>query len=82
MSMKLIVGNLSPEATEHRLREMFAVHGRVTEVDVIVDRLTGHPRGLAFVSMESNSAAVAAIQAMNGRFVGGRALMVTEARAS
>jgi len=81
MSTKLLVGNLSPKTTENLLRDMFAVHGRVTEVDMIVDNVSGRSRGIAFVTMDSNSGAKAAAQALNGKTFDGRALMVNEARA-
>jgi RNA recognition motif-containing protein len=52
----------------------------VAEVKIVMDRDTGRPRGFAFVEMTSQADAQAAIQAMNGREVGGRALTVNEAR--
>ena len=81
MSTKLFVGNLSPNTNESLLRDLFAIHGKVTGVDLIVDRLSGHSRGIAFVTMDSKSAADAAVLALNGKSVGGRALSVNEARA-
>lgn len=80
MSTKLFVGNLSFNTTENQLQDLFAAHGTVTEVDLIMDKFTGRPRGFAFVTMESKEAAEAAIQAVNGREVDGRALTVNEAR--
>lgn len=80
MSTKLYVGNLSYDTTETQLREMFAAHGPVTAVDLIMDKVSGRPRGFAFVTMESQEAADAAIQALNGRSVEGRALTVNVAR--
>jgi len=66
---------------ESQIRTLFQEGGReVTEVKVVMDRETGRPRGFAFVEMTSQADAQAAIAAMNGREVGGRALTVNEAR--
>ena len=80
MSTKLFVGNLSFNTTENQLQDLFAAHGAVTEVDVIMDKFSGRPRGFGFVTMESKEAAEAAIQALNGKQVDGRAMTVNEAR--
>lgn len=80
MSAKLYVGNLSYDTTENSLRELFATHGSVVGVDVIMDKSTGRPRGFAFVTMETPEAATAAIQALSGKSVDGRDLTVNEAR--
>lgn len=80
MSTKLFVGNLSFNTTENQLQDMFAAHGNVIEVDLIMDKFTGRPRGFAFVTMESKEAADAAAQALNGKSIDGRALTVNEAR--
>ena len=80
MSTKLFVGNLSFNATENQLQDMFAAHGNVIEVDLIMDKFSGRPRGFAFVSMETKEGADAAVQALNGKDLDGRALTVNEAR--
>src|SRR3982751_2481293 len=80
MSTKLFVGNLSFNATENQLQDLFAAHGTVNEVDVIMDKFSGRPRGFAFVTMETKEAADAAVQALNGKEIDGRALTVNEAR--
>jgi cold-inducible RNA-binding protein len=80
MSTKLFVGNLSFNTTENQLQDLFSAHGSVTEVDLIMDKFTGRPRGFAFVTMESKEAAEAAIKAVHGQNVDGRALTVNEAR--
>src|SRR5438874_13341319 len=80
MSTKLFVGNLSFNTTENQLQDMFAAHGNVIEVDLIMDKFTGRPRGFRFVTMESKEAADAAVQALNGKEIDGRALTVNEAR--
>ena len=80
MSTKLFVGNLSFNTTENQLQDLFAAHGNVIEVDLIMDKFTGRPRGFAFVTMETKEAADAATQALNGKPVDGRPLTVNEAR--
>jgi cold-inducible RNA-binding protein len=80
MSTKLFVGNLSYNTTDAQLKDLFAVHGTVTEVDLIMDKFSGRSRGFAFVTMETKEAADAAIAALQGKDVDGRALTVNEAR--
>ena len=78
MGKKLYVGNIPFSATEDELRDLFEAHGSVESVNVITDRETGRPRGFAFIEMDESSAD-AAIQALNGTDMGGRALRVNEA---
>ncbi|HTX53319.1 MAG TPA: RNA-binding protein [Candidatus Baltobacteraceae bacterium] len=81
MGTRLYVGNLPFEVDAAQLRTLFEEGGRgVADVKVITDRDTGRPRGFAFVEMANQADAQAAIAAMNGREVGGRALTVNEAR--
>ena len=80
MNTKLFVGNLSYKTTENQLQDLFAPHGNVIEVDMIMDKFSGRPRGFAFVTMETKEAAEAAVQALNGKNVEGRAMTVNEAR--
>ncbi len=80
MSTKLFVGNLSYDTTEHDLQDAFGAHGTVVEVNIVQDHQTGRPRGFGFVTMEDPNAAQAAITALNGTQLGGRALTVNEAR--
>ena len=81
MGTRLYVGNLPFDVDELQIRTLFQEGGReVAEVKVVMDRETGRPRGFAFVEMTSQADAQAAIAAMNGREVGGRALTVNEAR--
>ena len=75
---KIYVGNLPFSADESQVRALFAQHGTVESVNVIMDRETGRPRGFAFVEM-SNADASRAIQSLNGYSMGGRALRVNEA---
>ena len=80
MSTKLFVGNLSFNATQEQLQDLFGAHGTVLEVDLIRDKFSGRPRGFGFVTMESKEGAEAAIKALNGKDIDGRALTVNEAR--
>jgi RNA recognition motif-containing protein len=78
--MKLYVGNLSFDTIENELQDLFEQYGQVTEVALVTDRSTGRSRGFAFVTMGSAAEGQAAISALEGKEVGGRALTVNEAR--
>jgi RNA recognition motif-containing protein len=80
MNTKLYVGNLSFNTTENDLQDAFAAFGEVSEVNLMVDRMTGRSRGFAFVTMGNPDAAKAAIAGMHGRQLDGRPLTVNEAR--
>ncbi len=80
MATKLYVGNLTYGMTDTDLQNLFAAHGTVRSAQVIMDRDTGRSKGFAFVEMESADQAQAAIKAMNGQDINGRALTVNEAR--
>ena len=77
---KLYVGNLPFSATENDLESIFAQYGKLDSLTIVRDRESGQPRGFAFVEYGDDAAAEAAIAATNGMQVGGRALMVNEAR--
>ena len=77
---KLFVGNLSFNTTENDLRDAFAEHGTVEEVKLMTDRDTGRPRGFGFVTMSTAEEAQAAINALNGKQLDGRALTVNVAK--
>ena len=79
--MKLYVGNLSFESTENDLQDLFEQHGQVSEVRLMMDRMTGKSRGFAFVTMNDKAQADAAMAALNGKEFAGRTLTVNEARA-
>ena len=79
MSTKLYVGNLAFQTTSEELQELFAQAGTVESASVVEDRMTGRSRGFAFVEMSTPEEAAAAIEQMNGKEVGGRALKVNEA---
>jgi RNA recognition motif-containing protein len=80
MINKLFVGNLSFETTENDLQDAFAAHGTVTETNLMMDRVSGRPRGFGFVTMSSPEEAQKAIAALNGSQLGGRALTVNVAK--
>jgi cold-inducible RNA-binding protein len=80
MGKNIYVGNLSYDTTQAQLQDLFEAHGEVTSVNVITDRDTGRPRGFAFVEMATEQGANAAIAALNGQEVDGRALTVNEAK--
>ncbi len=76
---KLYLGNMPFSATEDEVNALFGQHGTVHSVALINDRETGRPRGFGFVEMD-DEAAQAAIQALDGYEMDGRALRVNEAR--
>src|SRR4029077_5137738 len=80
MSAKLFVGNLSFQATEEDLRELFAQAGTVETVRIITDQFTGRPRGFGFVEMATKEEATKAVEMLNGRLFRDRNLVVDEAR--
>ena len=80
MGTKLYVGNLPYSTTSQELNDMFAPHGSVKSSDVIMDRETGRSKGFGFVEMGADEEAKAAIAAMNGLQMNGRALTVNEAK--
>ena len=78
MSKRIYVGNLPFRATEEQVRELFSQYGQVDAVAMITDRETGKFRGFCFVEM-GDSEADAAIHALNGYQMEGRALRINEA---
>jgi RNA recognition motif-containing protein len=80
MSTRLFVGNLDFKVTENDLQDAFAAFGTVTEANLVMDRTTGRPRGFAFVTMSAPEEAQKAIDGLNGKELGGRALTVNVAR--
>lgn len=79
MSKRLYVGNLSYSLKTSELEEVFRQVGEVVSVKIINDRDTGRSKGFAFVEMASDELGAKAIETLNGKDVGGRALKVTEA---
>jgi RNA recognition motif-containing protein len=80
MGKKLYVGNLAYGVTDADLQRMFEAHGTVQSAQVIMDRDTNRSKGFGFVEMSSDQEAQAAIAALSGKDVDGRALTVNEAR--
>jgi RNA recognition motif-containing protein len=80
MGRKVYVGNLAYGVTDSDLAKLFEPFGAVQSAQVIVDRDTGRSKGFGFVEMGSDGEAQAAIAALNGKEVDGRALTVNEAR--
>jgi RNA recognition motif-containing protein len=76
----IFVGNLDITVSEQHLREVFAAHGAVETVTIVVDRDTGAPRGIAFVEMTQETEAEAAIAVLDGTLLNGREMRVNEAR--
>jgi RNA recognition motif-containing protein len=80
MGSKLYVGNLSYNTTSSDLEQLCAQHGTVQSAEIIQDRDTGRSKGFGFVQMGSDAEAQAAIAALHGQEVDGRALTVNEAK--
>lgn len=80
MSTKLYVGNLSYNASEDDLKELFGQAGEVVSVKIITDKFSGQARGFGFVEMSSNEDAQKAISMFNGQAYKDRELKVSEAR--
>ena len=78
--MNIFIGNLSRQVTDADLREAFEAYGAVASANVIKDKFTGESRGFGFVEMAAQAEAQAAIAALNGKDLKGRALNVAEAK--
>lgn len=78
--MKLYVGNLPFQTTENDLQDLFEQHGKVNEVALMMDRMTGRSRGFAFVTMADAESGSTAMSKLNGKDMEGRKLTVNEAR--
>ena len=78
--MNLYVGNLPFSTNSDDLEQLFAEYGAVSSAQVIMDRDTGRSRGFAFVEMDNDDDARAAIEALDGVDVGGRNIKVNEAK--
>lgn len=77
---KLFVGNLPYTVTDQQLSDIFSQYGELVDVKVIIDRMTGRSKGIAFVEFSSEDAASQAIEATNGMELDGRAMVVNVAR--
>ncbi|ABX38675.1 RNP-1 like RNA-binding protein [Delftia acidovorans SPH-1] len=80
MGNKLYVGNLPYGVRDNDLEQAFSQFGAVTSARVMMERDTGRSKGFGFVEMGSDAEAQAAVQGMNGQPLGGRSLVVNEAR--
>jgi|SRR6185503_10251155 len=80
MAKKLYVGGLSYKTTKEELAEAFGQVGTVSSATIISDRMTGESKGFGFVEMDTDEAALAAIEMWNGKELDGRSLTVNEAR--
>jgi cold-inducible RNA-binding protein len=80
MGNKLYVGNLPYTVRDEDLQQSFSEFGSVTSAKVMMERDTGRSKGFGFVEMGSDAEAQAAVEGMNGQSLGGRSLVVNEAR--
>ena len=80
MATKIYVGNLPHAVDNDKLQEVFEAYGDIASATVISDRDTGRSRGFGFVEYANEAGAEAAIEAMNGQELDGRALTVNQAR--
>ena len=78
--MRIFVGNLAYTTTDAELRQVFEPYGEVRHVMILVDRKTGRSRGFGFVEMPDSTQAQAAMAGLNRSVLGGRTLIVNEAR--
>ena len=78
--MNIFVGNISFNSTDEDVRQLFEAYGTVNTVNIITDRDSGQPRGFGFVEMSNSREAHSAIQGLQGKEIGGRALNVSEAK--
>lgn len=80
MENKLFVGNISWDATDKDLENLFAEYGEVTSARIITDKISGKSRGFGFVEMSSDEEAQAAIEGLNEKDFMGREISVNVAR--
>jgi RNA recognition motif-containing protein len=80
MNDKLFVGNLSFNTTENEVQDAFAAHGTVMEANLMVDRMSGRPRGFGFVTRSTAEEAQKAVEEMHGKSLDGRPLTVNLAK--
>ena len=80
MSIKIYVGNLSFNTNEDELKGLFEGYGAVESAKIITDQFTGRSRGFGFIEMENREEGLRAIEELDSKDLGGRALKVNEAR--
>jgi len=78
--VNIFVGNISFDSTDRDVRQLFEAYGTVDTVSIITDRETGRARGFGFVEMANSREAYSAIQGLQGKEIGGRALNISEAK--
>ena len=78
--MNVYVGNLSYDLSEEDLKSAFEEYGEVTSAKIISDRYSGRSKGFGFIEMTSDEEGKAAIEGLTGKELGGRAIVVNEAR--
>ena len=78
--MNIFVGNLDFKVDENELRTAFEAYGQVNSATIIKDKFTGNSRGFAFLEIKANQDARNAIENLNGSKLGGRLIVVNEAR--
>jgi RNA recognition motif-containing protein len=78
--MNIYVGNIGAGVTEEDIQKAFAEFGEVSLVNLLKDRYTNEPRGFGFVEMPAKAEAIEAIKQMDGKEMGGKRLIVNEAR--
>jgi cold-inducible RNA-binding protein len=78
--MNIYVGNLSFQTSEDDLRRAFEAYGQVSSASIIKDKYSGESRGFGFVEMNTDSEAASAIEGLNGTDLGGRQIVVNEAK--
>jgi RNA recognition motif-containing protein len=79
-AMNIYVGKISPSTTEEELQKAFEAFGEVSSVNIIKDKFTGVSREFGFIEMPTKAEADAAIAGLNGTELGGRTILVNEAR--
>ncbi len=80
MAKKLFVGGIPYAVRDEELKEFFAQAGSVSSAQVIMDKFSGRSKGFGFVEMSSDEEADKAIATLNGASMGGRSIVVSEAR--
>ncbi len=78
--MQIYVGNMSYNTSEDNLKELFGQYGEVSSVKIITDRETGRAKGFGFITMDTDSEAKAAIEALHQKEFDGRTLTINEAK--
>ncbi len=78
--MNIYIGNLPYSTTEDSIRELFNEHGEVASVRIITDNVTGESKGFGFVDMANDAEAQSAIDALHGKEIDGRTIVVSKGR--